>query len=209
MFENLKDMLGEAYHDGITAEEVNTFFAGKKFADLSTGLYVDKNKYDRDIQALNTTISEKNNELSAKMTDDEKKKASDKQKDDEIQRLTKLLKENTLTTNRNIAENTISSVKSLLGIKDDDADFNTFVGNITSEDNVKTTSISEYIKTLTTKAYEKGTKDATRDAMGNFGKGQGGSPSSSKESESLGSKLGKLSANNSNTQSVDYFKRDK
>ena len=57
MFDNLKDMLGEAYHDGITAEEVNKFFAGKKFADLSTGLYVDKNKYDRDIQALNTTIN--------------------------------------------------------------------------------------------------------------------------------------------------------
>lgn len=207
MFENLKDMLGEAYHDGITAEEVNTFFAGKKFADLSTGLYVDKNKYDRDIQALNTTISEKNNELSAKMTDDEKKLANDKQKDAEIERLTKLLKENTLTTNRNIAENTISSVKTLLGIKDDDNDFKSFVNNITSEDNMKTTSISEYIKTLTNNAYEKGKKDATRDAMGNFGKGQGESSSNSKKEESLGAKLGKLSANNSTKESVDYFKR--
>lgn len=208
MFENLKDMLGEAYHDGITAEEVNKFFAGKKFADLSTGLYVDKNKYDRDIQALNTTISEKDSALSAKMTDDEKKLASDKQKDDEIQRLTKLLKENTLTTNRNIAENTVASVKTLLDIKDDDNDFKVFVDNITSEDNSKTTSISQYIKTLTTKAYEKGKKDATRDAMGDFGKGQGGSPSNTNnKTESLGAKLGKASTN-ANKPSVDYFKRD-
>ena len=54
MFENLKGMMGESYHDGITAEEVNNFFAGKSFADLSTGQYVDKNKYDREIQTLNS-----------------------------------------------------------------------------------------------------------------------------------------------------------
>ena len=72
MFENLKGLLGEAYHDEITAEEVNSFFAGKNFADLSTGQYVDKNKYDRDIQSLNTTITEKQNALNAKLTDDER-----------------------------------------------------------------------------------------------------------------------------------------
>lgn len=210
MFENLKDMLGEAYHDGITAEEVNTFFAGKKFADLSTGLYVDKNKYDRDIQALNTTISEKQNELSAKMTDDEKKIESEKQKDAEIQRLTKLLKENTLTTNKSVAENNTMAVKKLLDIKDDDADFNTFISNIVSEDNNKTSLISKYIETLANKAYDKGKKDATRDAMGDFGKGQGGSASNiNKKEESLGTKLAKASnASIKDSVSVDYFKRD-
>ena len=45
-FENLKGLLGDAYHDDITAEEINNFFAGKNFADLSTGQYVDKNKYE-------------------------------------------------------------------------------------------------------------------------------------------------------------------
>ena len=72
-FENLKNVLGEAYHEGITAEEVNNFFAGKSFADLSTGQYVDKNKYERDIQTLNATITEKQNALNAKLTDDEKR----------------------------------------------------------------------------------------------------------------------------------------
>ena len=49
MFENLKDMMGDAYKADMTAEDVNNFFAGKKFTDLSTGLYVDKNKYERDV----------------------------------------------------------------------------------------------------------------------------------------------------------------
>ena len=57
MFENLKGLLGEAYHDGITAEEVNNFFAGKNFADLSTGQYVDKNKLDETKEALDKASS--------------------------------------------------------------------------------------------------------------------------------------------------------
>ena len=56
-FENLKGLLGEAYHEGITADEVNNFFAGKNFADLSTGQYVDKAKHDREVQSLNATIA--------------------------------------------------------------------------------------------------------------------------------------------------------
>ena len=72
MFENLKDMMGDAYKADMTAEDVNNFFAGKKFTDLSTGLYVDKNKYERDIQSLQATITEKQNALNAKLTDDEK-----------------------------------------------------------------------------------------------------------------------------------------
>ena len=71
-FENLKGLLGEAYHEGITADEVNNFFAGKNFADLSTGQYVDKAKHDREVQSLNATITEKTNALNAKLTDDEK-----------------------------------------------------------------------------------------------------------------------------------------
>ena len=102
-FENLKGVLGEAYHEGITAEEVNTFFAGKNFADLSTGQYVDKNKYDRDIQALNTTITEKQNALNAKLTDDERA-AQERDADKKtIEDLTKLLQQNTLTSNKTMA----------------------------------------------------------------------------------------------------------
>ena len=41
-----KLLLGDAYKEGMTLEDVNAFFKGKKFADLSTGNYVDKNKFE-------------------------------------------------------------------------------------------------------------------------------------------------------------------
>lgn len=45
--ENLKTFLGDAYHDGMTIEEIDTFLEGKKYTDLSSGNYVSKEKYER------------------------------------------------------------------------------------------------------------------------------------------------------------------
>ena len=148
-FENLKNVLGEAYHEGITAEEVNNFFAGKSFADLSTGQYVDKNKYERDIQTLNTTITEKQNALNAKLTDDEKRPAAANRDKAEIARLQKLIQENSNNSNKDLAIGTMSSVKSLLELKDDDNEYNTFIDTIVSEDRGKTNSIATYISKIT------------------------------------------------------------
>lgn len=207
-FENLKGVLGEAYHEGITAEEVNTFFAGKNFADLSTGQYVDKNKYDRDIQALNTTITEKQNALNAKMTDDEK--ASQAREDDrkEIERLTQLLKQNTLTSNKTMVGGLLSQARTILGLKDDDADYGSFIDNIVSDDSAKTNLIAKYVAKLTSDAYEKGKQDAIKDKMGQFGnqnKGQDGE--GSKPVDDLGTKLAKASMASVQKETVDYFKR--
>ena len=203
-FENLKNVLGEAYHEGITAEEVNNFFAGKSFADLSTGQYVDKNKYERDIQTLNATITEKQNALNAKLTDDEKRQAAANADKAEIARLQKLLQENSINSNKDLAIGTMSSVKSLLELKDDDNEYNTFIDTIVSEDRGKTNLISTYISKITKDAYEKGKKDATKDAMGEFGKDVKGGNSSKKEIN-LGAELAKNSMKK--PQSVDYFAR--
>ena len=203
-FENLKNVLGEAYHEGITAEEVNNFFAGKSFADLSTGQYVDKNKYERDIQTLNATITEKQNALNAKLTDDEKRQAAANADKAEIARLQKLLQENSINSNKDLAIGTMSSVKSLLELKDDDNEYNTFIDTIVSEDRGKTNSIATYISKITKDAYEKGKKDATKDAMGELGKDVKGGNSSKKETN-LGAELAKNSMKK--PQSVDYFAR--
>ena len=203
-FENLKNVLGEAYHEGITAEEVNNFFAGKSFADLSTGQYVDKNKYERDIQTLNATITEKQNALNAKLTDDEKRQAATNADKAEIARLQKLLQENSINSNKDLAIGTMSSVKSLLELKDDDNEYNTFIDTIVSEDRGKTNLIATYISKITKDAYEKGKKDATKDAMGEFGKDVKGGNSSKKETN-LGAELAKNSMKK--PQSVDYFAR--
>lgn len=210
MFENLKGMMGESYHDGITAEEVNNFFAGKKFADLSTGQYVDKNKYEKEIQNLNSTINQQQEQINSKLTDDEKKQADVLAKDTEIARLQKLLKENSINSNSDLAKSTLSNAKTLLDIKDDDTDYNGFLGNIVSEDREKTSALSSYIAKYVKDAYEKGKKDATKDAMGEFGKGKfSGNGGSSKKEEGLGTKLAKKSQQIAPKNNVDYFKRDK
>lgn len=205
-FENLKGLLGEAYHEGITAEEVNAFFAGKNFADLSTGQYVDKNKYDRDIQSLNNTITEKTNALNAKLTDDEKASQDRDADKKEIQRLTELLKQNTLSSNKGSALSSMAGIKSILGLKDDDKDYDAFIENIVSDDASKTSSIAKYVAKITNDAYEKGKKDALKDSMGKFGKqgkGEGGEGSS--DINNLGKQLAQRSVGS--TQTVDYFKR--
>lgn len=206
MFENLKDLLGEAYHDDITAEEVNSFFAGKNFADLSTGQYVDKNKYDRDIQGLNTTIAEKTNALNARLTDEEKAKQDRENDKNEIKRLTELLRENSVNSNKNLAFSTTADLKSILGIKEDDAEYNTFISNITSDDGTKTTSMARYVNGLVKSAYEKGKTDATKNNMGNFGRSEKGDGSSDKDDVGqLGKELAQH--NKTNPTTVDYFKR--
>ena len=206
-FENLKGLLGEAYHEGITAEEVNNFFAGKNFADLSTGQYVDKNKYDRDIQALNTTITEKTNALNAKLTDDEKASQARDADKKEIQRLTELLKQNTLTSNKNLAFGSMANIKTILGLKDDDAEYSAFMDNIVSEDADKTNLIAKYVSKITNDAYEKGKKDALKDGMGKFGKqGKGEGGEGSKDVDDLGTRLAKQSVTGTKQQ-IDYFKR--
>lgn len=49
--ENIKNLLGSAYHENITIEEINSALEGKKYVDLSSGEYVAKGKY--------TTLEEK------------------------------------------------------------------------------------------------------------------------------------------------------
>ena len=63
----------------------------KNFADLSTGQYVEKNKHDREIQSLNATITEKQNALNAKLTDEEKESQAREADRKEIERLKQML----------------------------------------------------------------------------------------------------------------------
>ena len=208
MFENLKGLMGESYHEGITAEEVNTFFAGKNFADLSTGQYVDKNKYDRDVQALNTTITEKQNALNAKLTDAEKESQAREADRQKIAELTQMLEQNTLNSNKTMAGGLLSQAKTILGLKDDDTEYGSFIDNIVSNDANKTNTIAKYVAKLTKDAYDKGKQDALKDKMGQFGnQNKGGGNSGSDDVASLGKTLAQASMNQVNKEQIDYFKR--
>ena len=45
--DNLKTLMGNAYHENLTIEEVDAFLTGKKLADLSSGGYVAKDKFSK------------------------------------------------------------------------------------------------------------------------------------------------------------------
>ena len=170
---NLKQILGEAYHEGITIEEINTALSGMKLADLSTGAYVDKNKYEADLKAKDAELVNKAKALKDKMTEDEKKAAADAEKDALIAELQETIKNQTISGNRSKAEALTSEIKSILDIKTNDTAFADFVNSISSEDGDKTSSLATYITKLVKDSYEKGKKDATKNNLGGFATGVG------------------------------------
>ena len=60
---NLQELLGEAYNENMSIEDINNALQGKNLADLSTGNYVDINKYNREIQDLQAKLSTKESEI--------------------------------------------------------------------------------------------------------------------------------------------------
>lgn len=206
MNEELKALLGNSYKDGMTLEEVNNALKGKKLADLSTGKYVDKDKFDTQINSLNAKLSEREQELNAKLTDEEKNAKASQEQAKRIQELEKMLKDNTISGNKNVVNSVLQGSRDILGIQATDSDFVSFVDNITTEDSEKTNKIANYISEIIKKSYEKGKQDATKDAMGDFGKqkAQGTSGKGSSEIEGLGKRL--ADAKKGNNETYDYFK---
>lgn len=57
----LKQLMGNAYHEGLTIEEVNSFLANGKWVNLKDGNYVDKDKFaklESEKNALKTSLDE-------------------------------------------------------------------------------------------------------------------------------------------------------
>lgn len=205
----LQEMLGDSYKEGMSFEEVANFFEGKNYADLSTGNYVDKDKYNKQVNNLTEQLNATKNELNEKLTDEEKNSRASQEQAQEIERLKQLLSQNTISSNKNVVNSVLMGSRDILGIEANDKDFDTFVDNITTEDDKKTSAIANYVSKVVKDAYEKGKQDATKDAMGNFGKnkGQGG------DGDGSGSEIGELGKRLAGTVNkkakFDYFKQDK
>ena len=204
----LQKLLGDAYKEGMTIDDINAALQGKKFADLSTGAYVDKNKYEADIKAKDSELQQKAQELASKMTDDEKAKADVAAKDKLIASLQQKIKEDAINSSKTNATAILAANKKLLGIKDDDTSYDDFITSISSENFETTKTIATYINKLVTDSYEKGKKDSGRENLGNFANGI--TTSSSTNGGSDVGKLGKELAK-ATTSSVDsnlYFKSE-
>lgn len=206
MEEQLKQLMGENYHEGMTAQEVQEYFQklGEKSV-LETGNYVNKQMAEAEKNKIQKLLEEKEKALNAKMTDEEKAALAQAAKDKELQELKELLAKTTISANNNKAFGLTAEARLNADIKDDDAEFTEFLGYIVSDDETKTTKISSYINKIVKAAYEKGKADITKNKMakmGNFNQNQNNNGDG--EEGSLGQRLAKGRVGT--TKQNPYFK---
>lgn len=215
MEDEIKELLGENYQEGMTAKDIQEAF--NKML-LGSGKYVNKDNADAQqrklekelqnkIQALEDEKRALNDSLTNKMTDEEKIKAAQKQRDAEFEEMKKLLAQSRFDASKLNFTNNVSEAKRLAGIEDEDAEFSEFILNATLEDNEKNNSVSKYINNIVKKAYEKGKADATKESlgkMGNDGKNPGNDNDGYSEAEQ---KIMNIIANKVKQNESYYFKK--
>ena len=178
MEEQIKELLGDNYQEGMSGKDIQEAF--NKML-LSSGRYVNKDNADAQQRKLEKEFNEKihaledekkalNTSLTSKMTDEEKAKAAQKQRDEEIEELRRMLAQSNCEKSKSNFSNNVAEAKRLAGIEDEDSDFLDFISNSALEDNDKNNSVSKYINSLVKKAYEKGQSDAKKDGLGKMGK---------------------------------------
>jgi hypothetical protein len=203
---DLKTLMGDAYQEGVTSvDDINNFLSNSHLADLSTGAYVDKNKFDANIKAKDDQINKLKSELQSKMTDDEKAQSTIDEKDALIKELQTKIATSNKANAKSGAEAALAEAKTTLGIATDDKDFNNFLSSISTEDFEGTKALATYVGKLINDAYVKGQKDASKDNLGKFSKDV--TTSSSKDGAKSG--LGKILGENAIKRDVDseqYFK---
>lgn len=215
MEDEIKELLGENYQEGMTAKDIQEAF--NKML-LGSGKYVNKDNADAQQRKLEKELQNKiqsledekralNDSLTNKMTDEEKIKAAQKQRDAEFEEMKKLLAQSRFDASKLNFTNNVSEAKRLAGIEDEDAEFSDFISNATLEDNEKNNSVSKYINNIVKKAYEKGKADATKESlgkMGNDGKNPGNDNDGYSEAEQ---KIMNIIANKAKQNESYYFKK--
>lgn len=166
---DIQELLGTDYKEGMTVDEINTALQGKKLADLSTGDYVRKDFADATqktkTQELNKQIEDLKNQLSSKLTDDEKRAKEVEDKDKKIEELTQLVKQKIFNSNKSVLVASTSEMKEKMGIKNDDKEFDEFINSITLEDENKNSAVGSYLGKLLKNAYEQGQKDTKKEQI--------------------------------------------
>ena len=166
---DIQELLGTDYKEGMTVDEINTALQGKKLADLSTGDYVRKDFADATqktkTQELNKQIEDLKNQLSSKLTDEEKRAKEVEDKDKKIEELTQLIKQRVFSANKSLLVASTSEMRDKIGIKSDDKEFDEFLDSITLEDENKNSAVGSYLGKLLRNAYEQGQKDTKKEQI--------------------------------------------
>lgn len=208
MEELLKEIMGNAYKDGMTKDDITAFF---KKQVLASGDYENAGKSKAEKKELADKVAELQAELEAKMTDDDKKKKADADMQKMVEQLQKQLAESKVNQSKMTALSALAEAKLKAGIKDDDADFNEFVGGISFEDSEKTSKLSKYVSQIVANAYEAGKSEAIKNKLGKMGsfKDGNGNPGAgnSEEKGAFGKELAKAT-NYQAPEAKDFFARN-
>lgn len=202
MDEMLKEIMGDAFKDNMSKDDVQAFF---KKQVLSGGEYVNSGKANAEKKALSDQIASLQTELDSKMSDDDKKKKEDADMKKMIEKLQKELSESKSNQSKMSALAYLAEAKTQAGIQDGDTDFDDFITNIAFEDKDKTDSVSKYVASLVKNAYEAGKKLSDTKDLGKMGAFNNGSTAGSEDKGAFGKELAQ-STNNTKGQ-VDFFER--
>lgn len=216
MEEEIKELLGESYQEGMSAKDIQEAF--NKML-LNSGKYVNKDNADAQQRKLEKQLNDKiqaledekkalNDSLTSKMTDEEKIKAAQAKKDQEFEEMRKLLAQSQMNTSRLNFTNNISEAKQLADIKDEDDNFSNFISNAIIEDSEKNDSVSKYINAMVKKAYEKGKADATKEDLGKMGKDGKSSQGDDDGTSEAEQKIKDIIANSAKKSDSYYFKKN-
>lgn len=206
---DLKELLGDAYKEGMTFDEINTALSNKKIADLSTGKYVNKEMAEAEKTRLENEKKDLETQLNAKLTDDEKANKIAEEKDKQIQKLMEQLKANTLNANKSKIFSSTNEIRTKIDISDADEEFNKFAGMITLEDNDNSTFVSNYLAKIVKVAYDKGVSDTKKEQIAdnkssNFKQGGDNSGKNKDENLDYGARLARKNKT-SKKQTYNYF----
>lgn len=206
---DLKELLGDAYKEGMTFDEINTALSNKKIADLSTGKYVNKEMAEAEKTRLENEKKDLETQLNAKLTDDEKANKIAEEKDKQIQKLMEQLKANTLNANKSKIFSSTNEIRTKIDISDADEEFNKFAGMITLEDNDNSTFVSNYLAKIVKVAYDKGVSDTKKEQIAdnkssNFKQGGDNSGKNKDENLDYGARLARKNKTNKK-QTYNYF----
>lgn len=193
--DELKELMGDAYKEGMSKEDIQAFF---KKQVLASGEYTNSGKANAEKKELSDKIAELQSQLDSKMTDDDKKKKADADMQKMIEKLQKELSESKSSQSKLSAISKLAEAKISAGIKDGDTEFDDFVTEISFEDGTKTDKISNYVAKLVKNAYEAGKSEAVKNNLGKLGTFEVGTDTNGEE-ESIGARLGKAKASSNIT----------
>ena len=199
----LKELMGDAYKEGMTKEDVQAFF---KKQVLSSGEYTNAGKAKAEQKELNDKIADLQSQLDAKMSDDDKKKKADEDTKKLIENLQKQLAESKSSQSKMTASAALAEARTKAGIKDGDTEYDEFITSIAFEDNDKTDKVSKYISKIISNAYEAGKSEAIKNKLGKMGSFKEGQQDGGDEKGSYGKQLAQ-STKVENKGEKNFFER--